>query len=339
MTTHQLLIGTYTRDASNGIYHATLDAKSGLLTLGGLAAKTESPAFLTQFRNTIYTVNELDPGRVSAFRLREGNLEFLNSVSSGGTFPCHLLATENWLAVANYSSGSVATFALDTNGTIGNRVDFAQHQGGGPNPQRQTGPKAHQTFLTTSGDLLVPDLGNDRLYKYRPDATGTFSQDPKITQLSAGVGPRHVDQHPNLPVLYVINELANTINVIRWENNVQARIQQSVSTLPADFDSISHTAEIAVAPDGRHVYGSNRGADTIVTFSVDDAGNLLVPGHVPTLGKHPRHFSIDPSDNWLLIANQASNNVVVYGLEDGRPINAVCEIFAPTPVCLHFVDA
>ena len=169
--------------------------------MSGLAAEAQSPAFLTQYGEFIYAVNELDPGRVSAFALTDNGLAFLNSVPTDGAYPCHLAATADWLSVANYSTGSVATFRID-DGAIGQRVDFAQHSGSGPNPIRQKSAHAHQTYLATDCDMLVPDLGNDRLYRYRIDVTGAFVGEPGVTQLAAGAGPRHVERHPTLPILY-----------------------------------------------------------------------------------------------------------------------------------------
>ena len=119
----------------------------------------------------------------------------------------------------------------------------------------------------------MPDLGNDRLYRYRLDASGAFDGDPAVTQLAAGVGPRHVDLHPRLPVAYVINELGNTIDVLTWDTG-DATCIQTISTLPADFDGATYTAEIVVASDGCFVYGSNRGLDTMVKGADADARAL-----------------------------------------------------------------
>ncbi len=342
MTVSRLLIGTYTPrepepGASKGIYEARFDDATGDLTASGLAAEAQSPAFLVQRGEFVYSVNELNPGRVSAFALTDDGLDFLNAVPTDGAFPCHLAATENWLSVANYSTGSVATFRID-DGAIGPRVDFSEHTGAGPNPIRQKSAHAHQTYLLTDGDMLVPDLGGDRLYWYRIDAAGAFAGEPGVTRLAAGAGPRHVERHPTLPVLYVINELGNTIDVLERAADSPMRILQTVSTLPDGFDGASTTSEIIVAADGRFVYGSNRGHDSIVSFAVDDAGRLSAPDHASTRGEHPRFFTVDPSGGWLLAANQNSDNVVVFALEDGRPRDVVCETSVPRPVCLLFLN-
>ena len=341
MTVNRVLIGTYTPrepepGGSRGIYEATFDDATGEFTVSGVATEAQSPAFLTQYGKFVYSVNELDPGRVSAFALTDGGLELLNTIPTDGTYPCHLAATAGWLSVANYSTGSVATFRLD-DGAIGERVDFAQHTGSGPNPVRQTSAHAHQTYLVTDHDMLVPDLGNDRLYRYRVDATGAFVGEPTVTQLVAGAGPRHVERHPTLPILYVINELGNTINVLERDPDNPMRILQTVSTLPDDCTDSSTTSEIMVSADGRFLYGSNRGHDSIVSFAIDDAGRLAEPRHVLTRGAHPRYFTLDPSGRWLLAANQGSDNVVVLALDEGRPGAVVCETSAPRPVCLLFL--
>ena len=341
MTVNRLLIGTYTPrepepDGSRGIYEATFDDVTGEFTVRGLAAEAQSPAFLAQYGEFVYSVNELDPGRVSAFALTDDGLAFLNSVPTDGAYPCHLAATADWLSVANYSTGSVATFRIG-DGAIGERVDFAQHTGAGPNPIRQRSAHAHQTYLATDRDMLVPDLGSDRLHWYRIDAAGAFVGEPVMTQLAAGAGPRHVEEHPMLPILYVINELGNTIDVLERDADNPMRVLQTVSTLPSDFDSASTTSEIIVSADGRFVYGSNRGHDSIVSFAVDDAGRLSAPEHVSTRGEHPRFFALDPGGGWLLAANQNSDNVVVFALDEGRPRDAVCETGVPRPVCLLYL--
>lgn len=342
MTVSHLLIGTYTPrepepGASKGIYEATFDGATGELTVSGLAAEAQSPAFLAQHGEFVYSVNELDPGRVSAFALTDDGLAFLNTVPTDGAYPCHVAATAGWLSVANYSTGSVATFRIN-GGAIGQRVDFAQHTGTGPNPVRQNSAHAHQTYLLTDGDMLVPDLGSDQLYWYRIDAAGAFVGEPGVTQLAAGAGPRHVERHPTLPVLYVINELGNTIDVLERDAHSPMRVLQTVSTLPDGFDGASTTSEIIVSADGRFVYGSNRGHDSIVSFAVDDAGRLSAPEYVSTRGEHPRFFTVDPSGGWLLAANQNSDNVVVFALENGRPRSVVCETAVPRPVCLLFLN-
>ena len=341
MTTDRLLIGTYTprepkSGESRGIYDATFDNATGECIVKGLAAEAQSPAFLAQRGKFVYSVNELEQGGVSAFSLRDDGLDFLNTVPTDGAYPCHLAATVDRLSVANYSSGSVAIFRI-TDGAIGERIDFAQHTGDGPNPVRQTSAHAHQTYLATDRDMLVPDLGNDRLYWYRVDASGAFAGEPSVTQLAAGAGPRHVERHPTLPILYVINELGNMIDVLERDADNPMRIRQTVSTLPDGFTGTSTTAEIVVSADGRFVYGSNRGHDSIVSFAIDDEGRLSQPHHVSTRGAQPRHFTIDPSGRWLLAANQSSDNVVVFALDDGRPGDIVCEARAPRPVCLLFL--
>ena len=341
MTTDRVLIGTYTprqpkSGESRGIYDATFDNATGEFIVRGLAAEAQSPAFLAQHGEFVYSVNELDPGRVSAFALADDGLEFLNAVPSDGAYPCHLAATADWLSVANYSTGSVATFRIE-DGAIGQRVDFAQHTGAGPNPIRQKSAHAHQTYLLTDGDMLVPDLGGDRLYWYRIDAAGAFVGEPGVTPLAAGAGPRHVERHPTLPVLYVINELGNTINVLERAADSPMRILQTVSTLPDDFGGASTTSEIIVSADGGFVYGSNRGHDSIVSFAVDDAGRLSESEYVSTHGEHPRFFTVDPGGGWLLAANQTSDNVVVFALDEGRPRDVVCETAVPRPVCLLFL--
>jgi len=337
MSDYRLLIGTYTRtepDASKGIYHATFDDATGQFNVHDLAAEAVSPAFLAQSGEYIYAVNETRDGMVSAYHLQENELVFINTVSTGGALPCHLAATLDWIAVANYSSGNLATFAL-RDGALGERIDFVQHTGEGPNQQRQTQAHAHQTYLIDNS-IFVPDLGSDKLYRYQLDTGGKFVGEPRVADLNPGAGPRHVDHHPWLPIVYLINELGNTINILDTDT---LTVQQTIPTLPDDYDEVSTTSEIAVSADGKFVYGSNRGHDSIVSFAVDDSGQLSQPQYTSTDGQCPRHFTLDPSGKWLLVANQNTNNVKVFALNNGRPTYIVSDSSVPRPVCIHFLDS
>ena len=337
MTDHRLLIGTYTRaepDAAKGIYHATFDDTTGKFNVHELASEAVSPAFLAQSGEYIYAVNETRDGMVSAYRLQEDELVFINTVSTGGALPCHLAATSDWLAVANYGSGNLATFAL-RDGTLGERIDSVQHIGEGPMRKRQTEAHAHQTYLIDKS-IFVPDLGSDRLYRYKIDTDGKFVGNPLVADLTPGAGPRHVDHHPKLPIVYLINELGNTINVL---DTSTLTVQQTVPTIPDDYDEVSTTSEVAVSADGKFVYGSNRGHDSIVSFAVDNSGRLSESQYTSTEGQCPRHFTLDPSGKWLLVANQNTNNVKVFSLNNGRPADIVSDSSVPRPVCIHFLNS
>ena len=325
---HDVLIGTYTRRDAEGIYRGRFDDRTGEFETLELVAATANPAFLALRGNVLFAVNEQIDGGVSAFHREGTRLKFVNAEPSGGSLPCHLAAGEGWVAVANYGSGSVALFP-DDDGRLQAMSALRQHAGAGPNAARQARAHAHEVHPVGETTLLVPDLGTDRLHVY--DVGRDRLSERQVVTLTPGSGPRHVKRHPSRPVLYVLGELGNTIDVLTWP---ALEPVQRISTLPPDFNGESTTAEIMVAPGGGFVHASNRGHDSIVSFAVDDRGQLSAPSFVPTRGEHPRYFCLDPSGRWLIVLNQDSDNAVVYRLEGGRPGEVACETPAPVPVCL-----
>ena len=326
-----VLIGTYTWRDAEGIYRGRFDEESGAFETLGLAIAADSPAFLVPRGDMLYAVNEQREGGVSAFRCTGTNVEFVDAQPSGGSLPCHLSVGHDWVAVANYGSGTVALFpTAGDDGRLLPMADSRQHRGNGPNTDRQESAHAHEVYALGS-TLVVPDLGTDKVHRYRV-GNGRLSDDGHAT-LPPGSGPRHVELHPSLPRLYVLNELGNTVDVLSWPD---LEAVQRIDTLPGDFAGSSTTAELQIASDGRWLYASNRGHDSIVSFAIDPSGRLHSPEWVPTRGEHPRYFCLDPSNKWLIVLNQDSDNVVVYRLNAGRPTDIACETAVPTPVCLLF---
>jgi len=335
MTVHRVLVGTYTQDDALGIYWASFNDKNGQFESRGLAIESESPAFLCRIDNHIYAVNEAVEGGVSAFELRADTLRFINRQSSLGSLPCHITASRHWIAVANYGSGSVAVFRRESDGAIGQKTSYVAHEGSGPVRDRQQCAHAHEVRLVSDTELLVPDLGADRVYQYRISPRGVLNIDPSTTAIEPGSGPRHIVAHPQHPLYYLLNELSNTIAVLH-RTDIHHE-QEFVSTLPSGYRGSSTTAEIQLSNDGRFVYASNRGHDSVVTMAIDDRGFPYAPSWVPTHGKHPRFFCLDPTQEWLMVANQQSDSVTVYPLVNGRPTKAASIASIPTPTCLLFI--
>ena len=335
MTVHRSLVGTYTHHDAKGIYWASFDDENGQFECLALAAKSDTPAFLCRIDNHVYAVNEAMEGGISAFELRADNLQFINRRSSLGSLPCHITARRQWIAVANYGSGSVAVFRRESNGTIGHNTSHVKHEGSGPINERQECAHAHEVRAVSDSQLLVPDLGVDRVYHYRLSPLGDLNLEPAITLLQPGSGPRHIVVHPQFPLFYLINELSNTVAVIDPSDNHHE--QAVISTLPDNYRGSNTTAEIQLSEDGRFVYASNRGHNSIVTMAIDDRGIPREPSWVSTIGEHPRFFCLDPTQKWLLVANQQSDNVTVYPVVDGRPTAPVQTASVPTPTCLLFV--
>ncbi|HEY1338269.1 MAG TPA: lactonase family protein [Bryobacteraceae bacterium] len=346
---YRAYIGGYAAGGSKGIYEFQFDTTTGKLTGGDLAVETRSPSFLIEHPNHrfIYAVNE-DTNAVSAFSVdrASGKLKLINTVASRGNGPCHLALdrTGKWLAVANYGSGSVAVLPVHADGSLGEAAIFVQHQGSSANPQRQRGPHAHcVVFAPGNRYLLVADLGLDDILVYRFDpANGSITpSDPPFAKVAPGSGSRHLAFHPNGKVLYVINEIALTVTAFNW-NDGRLTEFQTVPTVPKETSGGGNsTAEIAVNKKGTVLYGSNRGPNSISVFSIARDGKLTPAGVTSTEGKTPRHFALDPTGDWLIAANQNSNNLVVFRVDKktGALKSSGASGDSPAPVCVLFTPA
>lgn len=351
----RVLVGTYTGGGSRGIYRLEIDAESGRLVTGpSLAGTSENPSFLAFHPSGkwLYAVNEVasfrggTTGAVSAFSVDplSGDLTLLGQQPSQGADPCHLIADGQGrhLLVANYTTGSVAVFPLAADGRIEPASWVRQYTGSGPNEARQRGPHAHAVLMDGAGRfVLSADLGTDRIHVERLDAgTGRLApNEPDGVLLEPGSGPRHLAWHPNGRVLYAINELRSTVSANRWDEGRGVLTPfQTVAALPAGFGGENTAAEIAVAPDGRFVYASNRGHDSLAVFAADASGMLAPAGWVESGGRTPRSFAVDPSGRWLVVANQGSDSVVVFRLEreTGLPYAVGPPIAVPEPVAVVF---
>jgi 6-phosphogluconolactonase len=345
--------GTYTSGKSQGIYVSKFDSATGELSAPELAAETRNPTFLAVSPNgkNLYAVSEMSKtGAVSAFAFegKTGKLKLLNQQFSGGGGPCHVAvdATGKCLLVANYGSGSVAALPIQADGRLGAATTTLRHTGSGANPKRQAGPHAH--FIMPSPDnrfTLDCDLGLDKISINRLDPTAArlTANDPPFATVAPGSGPRHFVFSQDGKFIYVINEIVGTITVFHYAANTAAMTEeQTISTLPKDFATNNTAAEIALHPNGKFLYASNRGHDSIAIYAVDRlTGKLTFLEHQSTLGRTPRHFAIDPTGRWLLAENQASDSVVVFALDPdtGKLKPTGQSITVGAPVCAVFVEA
>ncbi len=354
-STLRIYVGTYTSPAtgSKGIYLLELDMRSGEIKPMGLAAEVASPSFLALHpsRRFLYAVGELNEfqgkkaGAVSAFAIdaQSGRLTLLNQQPSGGQGPCHVTVDPAGKCVltANYTTGTVAALPIDKDGRLREPTSIIQHTGSGPKAKRQQGPHAHSINLDPAGRFaFAPDLGVDKVFIYRLAAKdrSLVANDPPFAQIAPGSGPRHFTFHPRGRFAYVINELTSTITAFSYDADRGALKElQTISTLPEGFTGDSFTADIHVHPNGRFLYGSNRGHNSIAVFAINpDTGRLTAAGHEPTRGEWPRNFSIEPSGRWLLAANQKSNSVAVFAIDQRTGLPAVTgqPLETPSPVCL-----
>lgn len=347
-------VGTYTDKGSKGIYAYRFDSKSGKLDSIGLAAETQDPTFLAVHPSFkyLYAVNEVNrfngerTGSVSAYRINSatGKLTFLNVVSSRGTGPAHLTVDRGgkFVLVANYGGGSIAALAINADGSLGDATASIQHKGSSVNPRRQREPHAHSINMSPDNRFaIVADLGLDKLLVYRFDAAkGTLEPNhPPSVSLKPGAGPRHFAFHPNGRVAYAINEIASTVTVFDWNaaNGVFTE-KQTVTTLPKDFSGENSTAEVVVHPNGKFLYGSNRGHDSVAIFSIAKDGTLTPVDVTPLAVKTPRNFAIDPSGGFLFAEGQASGGIVLFRIDSktGRLTPAGTSVEITAPVCIRF---
>jgi 6-phosphogluconolactonase (cycloisomerase 2 family) len=285
-------LGTFGGDLRTGEVDEVDD--DGVLTVTGTVAGVRDASFLAFHDRFLYTTNE-GQGRVTALDRTTNTV--LNTVSSGGAGPTHLSVHEDGhLLTANYGSGSVAVHALNDDGSIGARTDLVQHQGADRDPH------AHQVLPDPAGEwVLAVDLGADSVYVYGL-ADGTLTLHQQL-RLPAGAGPRHLAFHPSEPLVYVLGELRPEITVATWENGTLTP-GQVIPTARAG----NAPAEIAVSSDGRFVYASNRGDDTIAAFAVN-GDELTALGSTPTGGAWPRHFTLSPDERRIYVSNQNSGTV------------------------------
>jgi 6-phosphogluconolactonase len=361
-SSYLVYVGTYTAGTSKGIYNYHFDPKTGQLTPIGVAAEVVNPSFLAtdpQHR-FLYAVTEMGQARgpdayktngsISSFSIdrKTGALTFLNKIDSGGGGPCHLVVdkTGKMLFVANYGSGSVASFAIKADGSIGERTGFDQHTGSSIDPARQKGPHAHAVVLSPDNRFLfVPDLGTDQIKIYRVDAAkGTFTpNDPPFATVKAGYGPRHFTFGRGAKFAYAVCEMGSSVAVFSYDPAKGSLTPvQTISNLPSDFKGVNNSAEIEVDPSGRFLYASNRGNDSITVFAIDPVkGTLTNVQVVPTQGNMPRNFAIDPTGKYLIAANQKSNNMVVFSIDpkDGQLKPAGQTLDISSPVDILFVPA
>ena len=348
-------VGTYTSGKSEGIYLYRLDLSSGELKHVATTKGVKDPSFLAiaPSRRYLYAVNEVEEfagkksGAVSAFAVdqRTGELRLLNQQPSLGGAPCYVVVDQagRFVLVANYVGGNVAVLPVRSDGSLGEATDVKQDLGSSMNAERQEGPHAHCIVLDPANRFAYAcDLGTDKIMIFRFDARRgkLIPNGSPWVQVKPGAGPRHLTFHPSGKYAYVINELYATVTAFAHDQ-IRGNLKevQTLPTLPQDFTGANTSADIHVSPDGRFLYCSNRGHDSIAAFKIDPRnGKLTFIAHESTGGKTPRNFAIDPTGAFLLAANQNSDNIVTFRLDPktGRlgATGHVAEV--PSPVCLKF---
>lgn len=350
-------VGSYTEPPigrAAGIRIFRFDPAGGSIDPVGTAGGVANPSFLAlgPGRRHLYAASEVEEGAVVAFARdpASGGLAELNRQPSHGAGPCHLAPDPSgrFLLVANYGGGTVAALPLDPDGRLAPAASVVRHRGSGPIAARQEGPHPHMALPVRmpGGDaVLVADLGTDRVAIYRLGGDGKLMPNPDgppFVATEPAAGPRHLAVSPDGRTVYVANELASTLTSYAYDGERgDLRPRQTVSLLPPGFRGENSGAHVAVAPDGRFVYASNRGHDSIAVYAVAAAGDLRLVGHEPTGGRCPRHFALDPSGTWLLAANQDGDTLTLFRRDPGSGTLAAAgePIPTPAPVCILFAKA
>ncbi|HET6769816.1 MAG TPA: lactonase family protein [Chitinophagaceae bacterium] len=344
-----LIIGTYTSGKSEGVYVYKFNTETGENSFVS-AAKTSNPSFVavSPDKKFVYAVNEDDPGNVTAFSFNKSNgqLTQLNQQPSHGKHPCYITIDKNgkWVIVGNYSSGTIAVYPTNKDGSLGPASDSVLHEGSSVNSERQEAAHVHATVLNKNNKTLyVPDLGMDMVVMYNLDnKTGKLKEFPTpFVATEPGAGPRHIDLHPNGKYAYLMEEMNGGVSVYKIENDGYLSLLQNISGLPRDFNGAVGSADIHVSPDGKFLYCSNRGeSNTIGIFSINQSnGQLEWIDHQSTLGKTPRNFNLDPTGNFLLVANQNSDEIVIFkrDKQTGLLTDTGKRINVSKPVCLKWI--
>lgn len=346
-------VGTYSQRGSQGIYVYQFDRAKPALKLLQTVPGLESPTFLTTDRNGrfLYSVNrgraDINDkgGSVSAYAInaKTGHLSGLNTRSSYGDAPCFISLdrTGKHAFICNYLGANLLVLPVFTDGLLGAPSDSKKYFGNGVNPERQAEPHIHAAYPSADNRFLyVSDLGTDQVYVYRfDDATGRLSEaDVPATRVHPGSGPRHIAFHPNGKFAYLVEELVSRICVfgINQGNGTLTVLQDTVRALPSSFTGVNTSADIHFLPNGKFLYMSNRGHNSISIFAVGADGMLKLVDVQSVAGKTPRNFMIEPKGEFMFVANQDSDTILLFKIDQKtgklKPIGKPVPV--PAPACV-----
>jgi 6-phosphogluconolactonase len=340
-----LLIGTYTKSCdSKGIYVYDFNTETAETTLKSATDNIVNPSFLTisPDRKFVYSVNEDgNDSKVSAFKFSDQKPAFLNSQKSEGNDPCYIINDVQNVIIANYSGGNITVFGKNEDGSLGKYKQVLKHEVKtikGDKPE-----KSHMHMVQLTPDkkyLIASDLGKDYLYVYRynPDAKSAVLEFYSLIKVTQGSGPRHFTFSPDGKSLYLINELDGSLLVFKYFDG-EFELLQETTIVDRKFKGKTSAADIHISADGKFLYATNRGdANTISCFEIKSNGKLKLRQTISALGKGPRNFAIDPTGNFLLVAHQYTNNVVIFKMDKvtGLLTDSGKRIELCSPVCLVF---
>jgi 6-phosphogluconolactonase len=346
----------YEHGTAKNIYAYRFDASTGNVASLGVAVESINPGGLVVHPNGrfLYSTNEVGDqqkftgGGVTAYAIDRatGKLTVLNKQASGGANPSYVVLdkTAKYLLTSNYYGGTVVSFPVHEDGSLGPACSKGYRDGSGPNKTRQDGPHLHSVYVSPDNRFVIaPDLGQDKVLVYRFDAkTGALTpNDPPFASVAPGAGSRHLAFSRDGKFIYVMNELQSSITTFSYDAAKGALHDMgTISALPPDFKSENTGAEIAVSNSGQFLYSSNRGLNSIAVFSLDTTSGKLTPvEQAPTTGQMPRAFALDPTGGCLFAANQDSNNIVLFRVDSktGRLTRTGPVLSAISPTFVAFV--
>ncbi|MEX0679827.1 MAG: lactonase family protein [Balneolales bacterium] len=348
-----IYVGTFNTRGSEGLYVYEFDRDELSFTPIQIISDRTGPNFQTIHPNGqyLYSVSsdafseDNRDGTVSAYRINQetGELTLINEQSVEGRGPCHVSVDPHgeFAYVSNYGSGNLTVHRINADGGLSEAVDVVQHEGGSINEQRQNQPRMHSIIPSADGRFIyASDLGIDKVMIYEVDrGTGKLSPAPTpYVENVPGSGPRHFTFHPSGDFAYSAEELSHTVAVFSVDKSTGALEQiQRVNMVPDDFEGRNSAADIHTSPDGRFLYASNRGHESLVIYEIDaSTGLLTLVGHEHTRGEHPRNFSVDPNGEFVMVANMNRDNVVLFrrNNDTGEMTFAGTEVHIPAAVCV-----
>ena len=352
-STYDLVIGTYTTGISKGIYVYRFYTETGKIAYLNEIDDIKNPSYVCVSKNNkfVYAANENDgQGEVSsfAFEPNEGKLTLLNKQPSGGNGPCYISVDNDQknVFVANYGSGVLGVFPVNKDGSLAPATQLIQDKGKGPDTSRQKGPHAHMSQLTPDEKyLFLVDLGTDKIniFRYHGSRPQPLTPaDPAFVSVKPGNGPRHFAFTPDRKFVYLVQEMGSAINAYSYDGGKLKELQ-SITMLAKDFKGTNGGGAIHISPNGKFLYATDRlDASALFGYTINqETGELSFIGRYPTYGKNPRDFAIDPTGNYLLVANQSSDSIYEYKIDQssGRLNKTALKVEIGNPVCLKFTAA
>lgn len=339
-----IILGTYTRSDSKGIYKIKLDTEKKKLFGLGEVASLQNPTYLdTTFDHSrLYAIAAKEnQGGVKSFMVDEEGLYYpVDDLYFDGSAPCYLSLDEkrNLIYTANYHQGTVSVYRTNGQGKL-ELIDSKKHSGRSVH-ENQKSPHAHYFARTPDEKFVIAcDLGTDEVITYKVSDQGQISHQATL-KVKGGFGPRHLVFHPNAKTAYVFGELSNEISVLDYNlTDGTFVVKQTISTLPEAFKGENSGAAIRISKDGKFLYASNRGHHSIVTYSINENDELTLVSHTKTMGEGPRDFNLSNEDQFIVVGHQKTPNLTLFERDPVKGTLSLlqADVYAPEVVNVHFL--